>query len=187
MKLNKCSFAQKQLDYLGHIITDQGVATDPSKTEAMVKWPVPTSVTELRGFLGLTGYYRKFIHHFGILAKPLTNLLKKKQFGWSTEAQRVFEALKAAMTSTPVLALPDFKEQFILETDACDSGIGVVLMQKERPVAYLSKALGPVRQKLSIYEKEFLALIMAVEKWRPYLQRQEFLIRRDHKSLSYLT
>jgi hypothetical protein len=187
MKLSKCSFAQKQLDYLGHIITDQGVATDPSKTEAMVKWPVPTSVTELRGFLGLTGYYRKFIHHFGILAKPLTNLLKKKQFGWSTEAQRVFEALKAAMTSTPVLALPDFKEQFILETDACDSGIGVVLMQKERPVAYLSKALGPVRQKLSIYEKEFLALIMAVEKWRPYLQRQEFLIRRDHKSLSYLT
>jgi hypothetical protein len=91
------------------------------------------------------------------------------------------------MVTAPVLAIPDFSEQFIIETDACDLGVGAVLMQKDRPVAYLSKALGPLHQKLSIYEKEFLALIMAVEKWRSYLQRQEFLIRTDHKSLSYLT
>jgi hypothetical protein len=187
MKLSKCSFAQRQLDYLGHIITDKGVATNLVETEAMVQWPVPTTVTELRGFLGLTRYYKKFIHHYGILAKPLTNLLKKKQFEWSIESQRAFESLKTVMTTAPVLAITEFEQQFIVETDACDLGIGAVLMQKVRPIEFLSKALGPLHKKLSIYEKEFLALIMVVEKWHPYLQRQEFLIRTDHKSLSYLT
>jgi hypothetical protein len=186
MKKSKCSFAQSSLEYLGHIISDQGVTTDPSKTEAMVNWPVPTSITELRGFLGLTGYYRKFVHNYGLIAKPLTNLLKKKQFQWSPQAMEAFIALKQAMASTPVLALPDFTLPFEVETDASDSGVGAVLMQKGQPVAFLSKALGPSHQKLSIYEKEFLALIMAVERWRPYLQRQEFIIKTDHKSLSYL-
>jgi hypothetical protein len=187
MKLSKCPFSQRQLVYLGHIITDKGVATDLAKTEAMVQWPVPTTITELRGFLGLTGYYKKFIHHYGILAKPLTDLLKKKQFEWYVEAQRAFESLKTAMTTAHVLAIPDFDMSFIVETHACDLGIGAVLMYKHRPVAFLSKALGPLHKKLSIYEKEFLALIMAVEKWRPCLQRHVFLIRTDHKSLSYLT
>lgn len=91
------------------------------------------------------------------------------------------------MSQTHVLILPDFSLPFVVETDACAHGVGAVLMQRERPVAYLSKALGPTHQQLSIYEKEFLALIMAVEKWRSYLQRQEFTIRTDHKSLSYLT
>jgi hypothetical protein len=187
MKLSKCSFAQTSLEYLGHIISQEGVATDPSKTAAMAAWPVPTNVTELRGFLGLTGYYRKFIKHYGILAKPLTNLLKHIQFTWSVPAQQAFDHLKQAMMTTPVLALPDFTKQFIVETDACDIGVGAILMQGEQPLAFLSKALGATHQKLSIYEKEFLALIMAVEKWRSYLQRQEFLIRNDHKSLAYLT
>jgi hypothetical protein len=187
MKLSKCSFAQTSLEYLGHIISQEGVATYPSKTAAMAAWPVPTNVTELRGFLGLTGYYRKFIKYYGILAKPLTNLLKHKQFTWSVSAQQAFDHLKQAMMTTPVLAIPDFAKQFIVETDACDIGAGAVLMQGEQPVAFLSKALGATHQKLSIYEKEFLALIMAVEKWRSYLQRQEFLIRTDYKSLAYLT
>jgi hypothetical protein len=117
----------------------------------------------------------------------LTNLLKHKQFTWSTAAQQAFEQLKAAMVTAPVLAIPDFQQQFIIETDACDIGVGAVLMQGDQPIAFLSKALGITHQKLSIYEKEFLALIMAIERWRPYLQRQEFLIRTDHKSLSYLT
>lgn len=105
---------------------------------------------------------------------------------WSVEAQAAFEALKQAMVSAPVLILPDFSAPFIVETDASDLGIGAVLMQGDQPVAFLSKALGPAHKKLSIYEKEFLALIMVVEKWRPYLQRQKFIIRTDHKSLSYL-
>lgn len=126
------------------------------------------------------------MRHYGLLARPLTNLLKKKQFEWSADAQQAFELLKQAMSSTPVLAMPDFSQPFIVETDASDLGVGAVLMQQDQPIAYMSKALGPIHQKLSIYEKEFLALIMAVEKWRSYLQRHEFIIRTDHKSLSYL-
>jgi hypothetical protein len=143
-------------------------------------------MTELRAFLGLTGYYRKNFKNYGIIAKPLTNLLRLKQFQWSDMAQKAYDQLKQAMTTTPVLAMPNFQEQFTIETDACIDGIGAVLMQKGQPIAYLSKALGDKHKNLSIYEKEFLALIMAVEKWRPYLLRQEFIILTDHKSLAYL-
>lgn len=187
MKHNKCSFSQTKLEYLGHIISSEGVSTDPSKTSAMLNWPAPATVTELRGFLGLTGYYRKFVKNYRIIAKPLTQLLEKKKFGWNPFAQQAFEQLKSVMASTPVLALPNFNEQFIIETDACDLGIGAVLMQHDQPVAFLSKALTNSHKHLSIYEKEFLALIMAVEKWRQYLQGQVSLIRTDHKSLAYLT
>ena len=171
---------------MGHIISQEGVATDPSKTEAMIQWPTPTFVTELRGFLGLTGYYRMFVKHYGLIAKPLTRLPQKNQFVWSSAAQQAFDTLKHAMSSTPVLILPNFQEVFEVETDASDVSIGVVLMQKGQPIAFLSKALGEVHKHLSIYEKEFLALIMAVGKWRSYLQRNEFLINTDHKSLSFL-
>ena len=187
LKVTKCSFAQLQLDYLGHIISGEGVTTDPAKTAAMVNWPVPQSVTELRGFLGLTGYYRRFVKHYGLIAKPLTQLLRHKNFYWSEEAQQAFDRLKEAMVTTPVLALPNFHEPFEVETDASDIGIGAVLMQHGQPVAYLSKALGESHKHMSIYEKEFLALIMAVERWRQYLQRGEFVIKTDHKSLAYLT
>jgi hypothetical protein len=187
MKQSKCSFAQSKLEYLGHIISVEGVSTDPTKTVDMLKWPVPSNVTELRGFLGLTGYYRKFGKHCGLIARPLTQLLRKHQFKWSEQAQQAFDQFKQAMVTTPVLALPDFSKQFIVETDACDGGIGAVLMQGDQPIAFLSKALTIQHQHLSIYEKEFLALIMAVEKWRQYLQHQEFLIRTDHKSPAFLT
>ena len=187
LKHSKCSFAQSQLEYLGHIISAEGVATDSSKTSAMYNWPTPTNFTELRGFLGLTGYYRRFVKNYGLLAKPLTNLLKCKQFVWSTTAQKAFVSLKEAMVTTPVLGLPDFTSPFIVETDACDNGIGAVLIQHDKPLAFLSKALGPTHKHLFIYEKDFLALIMDMERWRPYLQLQEFLIRTDHKSLAYLT
>lgn len=186
LKRSKCTFAKTELAYLGHVISQEGVATDPSKTAAMVKWPQPTNVTELRGFLGLTGYYRKFVKHYGIIAKPLTKLLKLKHFQWNSDAETTFDRLKAAVTSTPVLALPRFDLPFLVETDACDSGMGAVLMQQDRPVAFISKAFSEKNKHLSIYEKEFLALILAVDKWRPYLQRSEFIIRTDHKSLTFL-
>lgn len=115
LKSSKCSFAQSQIDYLGHIISREGVVTDPSKTKDMVNWPTPTNIIELRGFLGLTGYYRRFVKNYGIVAKPLTNLLKKNQFVWSTVADQAFHALKKIMTETPVLILPDFSVPFVVD------------------------------------------------------------------------
>ena len=108
-------------------------------------------------------------------------------FQWSPQAQQAFDNLKQAMSTTPVLALPNFSQPFTVETDACDDGIGAVLLQNGHPITFLSKALSWPHRSLSIYEKEFLALIMAVERWRPYLQLQEFIIKTDHKSLSYLS
>jgi hypothetical protein len=185
-KLSKCSFGQHNIQYLGHIIFDQGVATDPDKTAAMATWPIPTNATQPRGFLGLTGYYRTFVQNYGMITKSLTQLLTKKGFEWSAAATDAFLTLKTAMSSTPVLALPDFNLPFTVETDACETGIGAVLMQRGHPVAYMSKALGVMNQKVSIYEKEFLAIIMGVDKWCQYLQRGPFTILTDHKSLSNL-
>lgn len=122
-----------------------------------------------------------------MLAKPLTVLLQKQHsFQWTTAAQQAFDSLKQAMTTTPVLALPRFDLLFVIETDACDDGLGAVLMQKGRPIAFISKALGQNNKHLSIYEKEFLALILAVDRWRQYLQRHPFIVRTDHKSLTFL-
>jgi hypothetical protein len=140
-------FVQTCISYLGHIISSAGVATNPEKTAAMEKWPQPTNVTELRGFLGLTGYYRKFVKNYALITKPLTVLLSKKGFVWTEQATQAFEQLKSAMTSTPVLMLPNFNKPFSVETDACDTGIGTVLMQSDHPVAYLSKALG-IRKRI---------------------------------------
>nr|XP_051225897.1 uncharacterized protein LOC127343754 [Lolium perenne] len=185
-KASKCSFAQDKIEYLGHVISKDGVATDKEKTQAMKDWPKPLSATELRGFLGLTGYYRKFVPRYGIIAKPLTQLLTKKGFQWNDQAQAAFEQLKLAMVNTPVLALPNFDRPFYIETDACATGVGAVLGQDAHPIAYFSKALGIKNQQLSTYEKEFLAVMMAVDKWRAYLQRGPFIIYTDHKSLCNL-
>jgi hypothetical protein len=186
IRFKKCAFAQSQVEYLGHIITDKGVTTDPTKTVAMLQWPVPSNFTNLRSFLGLTGYYRKFVRRYGILAKPLTTLLQHKQFTWSPEAQQAFYKLKTTMSSTLDLALPNFDLPFVIEIDACDCGVGVVLSQEGHHVGYFSKALSVADQKLSTYEKEFLAVLMAVDKWRSYLVRQPFVIKTDHRSLCHL-
>jgi len=128
IKLSKCSFAQKALKYLSHIISAAGVATDPKKITDVQNWPPPETPKDVRGFLGLAGYYRKFVRHFGTIAKPLTELLKKGHiFQWTTIHQEAFDLLKHALTTAPVLQLPDFAKQFIIETNASAKGIGAVL------------------------------------------------------------
>ena len=187
LKASKCSFAQPSLEYLGHIISADGVATDPAKIQAIKDWSTPSNVKQLRGFLGLAGYYRKFIAHYGTISRPLTELLKKNvQFTWTSTRGAAFQALKLALMQAPVLALPDFKVSFDIHTDASGTGIGAVLSQKGHPISYLSRSLCPRTQALSTYEKEWLALIMAVEKWKPYLQHREFTIYTDHKTLVHL-
>ncbi|KAL8131129.1 hypothetical protein AgCh_007165 [Apium graveolens] len=132
----------------------------------MVDWPTPLTIKDLRGFLGITGCHRRFIRHYGLISKPLTELLKKGSFYWNEAANQAFMALKKAMITTPVLSLPDYSIPFVLETDACSSGVEVVLMQSGKPLAYYSKSLAPKHQGLSTYEKELLAIVMLTHKWR---------------------
>ncbi|XP_073354821.1 uncharacterized protein [Aegilops tauschii subsp. strangulata] len=177
-KMSKCTFSQQEISYLGHVISDKGVAIDKSKIQVVQEWPQPQNVKELRGFFGLAGYYRKFVRFFGVLSKPLTEMLKKGViFIWTPTAEAAFSALKQALVQAPVLALPDFRKQFVVETDASATGIGAVLMQGGHPVAYLSKALAPRNLGLSAYEKECLALLLAIDHWRPYLQHLEFMYK----------
>jgi hypothetical protein len=188
VKFSKCSFARQSISYLGHIVSSQGISIDPSKVESIRRWPQPQDIKELRSFLGLAGYYRKFIQHFAVLARPLTDLLKKGSlFIWTPAHAASFSALKSTLVSVPVLALLDFSKPFHLQTDASDFGVGALLLQDGHPITFVSKALGPRTRALSTYEKEFLAILVAVEQWRSYLQHAEFIIHTDQRSLMHIT
>ena len=153
------------MEYLGHIVSHEGVKVDPSKIKAIKEWRIPTSIKHLRGFLGLTRYYHKFAKNYGRIAAPLTTLLKKDAFSWTLEATKAFEHLKQEMCQAPVLATPDFTKTFIVECDASGNGIGAFLMQDERPIAFESR---PIKEKFlhkAIYEKEMLAILHALKKW----------------------
>lgn len=187
LKQSKCTFAQRSIAYLGHVVSESGVATDPAKVQAIMDWPQPCSLKDLRGFLGLAGYYRKFIKNFALLAKPLSDLWRKDAvFVWSSVQADAFSLLKQALCSAPVLALLDFSQPFHIETDACVVGVGAVLQQNGHPLAFISKALGPRNQGLSTYEKEYLAILLAVDHWRHYLLQGEFFIHTDQRSLVHL-
>ena len=185
VKESKCQFSVSQVEYLGHIISEQGVAVDPIKIQAVIKWPKPVSVKGVRGFLGLAGYYRKFICNFGSIAAPLTQLLTKEGFHWNEAAEVAFKQFKEALTSPPILRLPDFTQQFVIECDASGTGVGAILSQQNQPVAYFSEALKGSALALSTYEKEMLAIVKAIRKWRPYLIGKPFTVRTDQKSLKY--
>jgi hypothetical protein len=162
VKQSKCSFGATSVDYLGHIITNGVVAMDPAKVEVVQAWPRPTTVKALRGFLGLTGYYRKFIQNYSLVAHPLTQLLKKEAFAWSTEAEQAFITLEQALVEGLALQLSNFDDAFIVNCDASDTGFGAVLHQDNGPIAIYSRPIAPHHAKLASYERELIDLVKVV-------------------------
>jgi hypothetical protein len=158
----KCVFSAVLVAYLGHVISEAGVAMDPAKVQAIREWPAPRSARAVRGFLGLVGYYRKFIHNYGTIAAPLTALLKKDGFEWSEAAATAFDALKMAVSSAPILAMPDFNKPFIIECDASSHDFGTVLVQEGHPVAFFNRPVAPHHRVLAAYERELIGLVQAI-------------------------
>lgn len=160
---------------------------DPDKISTIRQWQTPRSVKEVRSFLGLAEYYRRFIHQYVAIAGPLTDLLRKDSFKWTEVEQHAFETLKARLGSTHVLALPNFKLEFWVETDASGQGIGAILLQQGYPIAYFSQKLSSRIQQASTYHREIFAITQAVSKWRQYLLGRQFTILTDQQSLRNLT
>lgn len=174
LKLSKCFFAQLQVEYLGHMVSKRGVEPVASKVEAVLHWPTPHSSRAVRGFLGLAGFYRRFIRGYATIAAPLVKLTTKDPFQWTPQAQSAFEDLKAALSSAPVLTLPNFQMPFTVETDASGVGMGAVLSQGGHPIAYFSKPFSPKLLRASTYIRELFAITAAINKWRQYLLGQRF-------------
>ncbi|KAG1930770.1 thy-1 membrane glycoprotein [Pimephales promelas] len=191
VKPSKCTIFSSQVQYLGHVISAEGVMADPSKVEAVQAWPTPKTQTEVRSFVGLASYYRRFIKGFAEIARPLHQLTEKgKRFVWREECQEAFQQLKSRLISAPVLAYPDPKKPFILDTDASDVGVGAVLSQEdgglERVVAYASRALTKQERKYATTKKELLSVVTFTKHFKHYLLGREFLLRTDHSSLRWL-
>ena len=164
-KTSKCFFGVQEVEYLGHIVSREGVKVDRNKIKAIKEWKIPTSIKHLRGFLGLIGYYRKFFKNYGKIAAPLTTLLKKDSFSWTPKAMKAFEHLKEAMCQALVLFMPDFTKTFIGEFDALGNGVSVVLIQQEIPITFESNPIKGKYLHKAIYEKEMLAILHALKKW----------------------
>jgi hypothetical protein len=192
-KMSKSSFCKPEELFLGHIVSKDGIKTDPSKIEAIQRWRVPETLTDVRSFLGLATYYRKFIKNFSILASPLTDCLKGKKvkLEWGQPQEDAFAKLKAALTSAPVLAYPDPASDYevLLTTDASNIGIGAVLSMKKdgkwHPIAFESRKLNPAERNYPTHEKELLAIVHALVKWRCYLVGKHFTLHTDSKVLSH--
>lgn len=186
VRLKKCDFGLDRVNYLGHIISEDGVSTDPKKIYAIKNRKAPRNVTEVREFLEMTGYYRRFIKGYGVICRPLHDMLKKDGFKWGAPQREAFELLKERMCTSLVLALPDFSQPFVIEADACGVGIGVVLMQMGKPIAYISKPLGPKAAAQSVYEKEAMAILEALKRWRHYVLGGKLIFKTDQQSLKFM-
>lgn len=207
-KLEKCCFFKEEVGYLGHVISKDGVATDPRKIDVVAKWQRPTNVTELQSFLGFASYYRRFVDGFAKLAAPLhrlaaelrntktrTQVAQRLSAAWTEDCERCFEGLKRKLVEAPVLAYANFSLPFILDVDASHSGLGAVLSREQdgkvRPIAYASRGLKPAERNMNNYSSmklEFLALKWAMtEKFREYLLGQKCVVHRDNNPLSHLS
>ena len=185
-KFSKCEFWLREVAFLGHVVSSKGVMVDPSKVEAVSSWPRPTSVTEIRSFLGLAGYYRRFVQDFSKIASALTRLTKKGvDFVWSEECEKSFEELKERLITAPVLVSPDSSGGLTVYTDASMRGLGCVLMQHGKVIAYASRQLKEHEKKYPTHDMELAAVVHALKIWRHYLYGEKILIFTDHKSLKY--
>ena len=178
-------------EFLGHVVSEKGLAMQPSKIEAINEWTACRDVSEVRAFIGLSGYYRRFIKDFSVIAAPLYNLTRKdSEFHWTTECQAAFEELKCRLTSEPILALPSDEGTYILDTDASDFGLGAVLSQRqddqEKVIAYTSRTLAKSEQKYETTRKELLAIVTGLKQLCQYLLGRHFVIRTDHAALTWL-
>ena len=189
LKPAKCKFAQKQLEYLGHIVSRDRLKTNPRLIAAVKEFPTPQAVSDVRRYLGLASYYCRFIPNFSRITRPLHQLTcKGAEFVWSPECESAFRELKERLTTSPVLAYPDFSRAFILETDASVQGIGALLSQRQEdqrlhPIAYASRALSPVEQRYSITELETLAVVWAISHFHHYLYGNSVTIFTDHTAV----
>lgn len=192
INIAKSKFCLTEIKYLGFIVGQGQLRTDSEKIKAIVDFPVPSSVKQLRSFLGLSGWYRRFIDNFSSISFPLTNLLRKNQiFSWNDEAQHAFEKLKSLMTSAPILMTPNFSKKFILQCDASLHGLGCVLTQEnddgiELPIAFMSAKLTKAQRNYSVTELECLAVVQGIKKFRAYIEGTEFSVITDHASLQWL-
>jgi len=186
VNLNKCEFLQSSLIFLGYVISADGIKVDPAKIEAMMNWPTPQNIHDTRSFHGLASFYRRFIKGFSTIIAPLTDCLKGGVFRWTEKAQLSFDEIKRMLSQAPILSLPDFNKVFEVHCDASNVGIGAVLSQEGKPIAYFSEKLNDCRKKYSTYDKELYALIQALRHWRHYLIHKEFLLFSDHDALKYI-
>ncbi|XP_047331518.1 uncharacterized mitochondrial protein AtMg00860-like [Impatiens glandulifera] len=160
---SKCTFLTDSTQFLGYVVSREGLKVDPSKVLAVNQWPRPSSITEVRSFHGLASFYRRFIPHFSSVTAPITDCMKGVKFFWTDDAEAAFVEIKHRLTSTPILVLPDFSQPFELHCDASKLGIGAVLSQSGRPVAYFSEKLSSAKLRFSTYDIEFYAIVQAVK------------------------
>jgi hypothetical protein len=186
-KRSKCEFWLKEVSFLSHVVSNGGILVDPSKVTNVLNWKSPTNVGEIRNFLGLPGYYRRFIKGFSKLAKLMTVLLEKNaKFVWSEKCQANFEELRKRLTTAPVLILPDLSKSFSIYCDASRLGLGCVRMQEDRVVAYASRQLRKHELNYPTHDLELAAVVHALKIWRHYLIGHKCDIYTDHKSLKYI-
>ena len=186
-KWSKCEFWLTQVQFLGHVISKKGITVDPAKIEAVLNRERPKTPTEVRSFLGLAGYYRRFVQDFAKIATPLTRLTRKiEKFEWTDECEESFQELKKRLVTAPVLTLPDEKGDFVIYSDAPHKGLGCVLMQHGKVIAYAYRQLKEYEIRYPTHDLELAAIVFALKIWQHYLYGEKCEIYTDHKSLKYI-
>ena len=190
-RLHKCEFYKDKVEYLGFDVSARGVQPSPDKVCAVVEWPKPNSVKDVRSFLGLAGFYKRFIQNFSLKARRLIELTKDDATWWWEEPQEIaFKTLKKSLLTAPVLHMPNFELPFVLTTDASAVSVGGILEQDFgaglQPVAFESKKLPPAEMRYSAYERELLGIVWAIGKWRHYFEGRKLIVQTDHSSLRHL-